>query len=91
MWLFMKKVKPELKKKRSNRWHEPFRIKRRVEDFAFELKLPERSGYIFYPAVHVSRLKKVRDHVEQPTMRLVTRIAETDRFDFDEELIQEDS
>ena len=36
-------------------------------------------------------MKKVRDHGERPTRRLVTGIVETDRFDFDKELLPEDS
>ena len=30
-----------------------------IEDFAFELDVPDRGGYRVYPAVHLSRLKKV--------------------------------
>ena len=48
-------------------------------------------GYRFYPVVHVSRLKKVRDQGGRPTRRLVNGIAETDRFDFAEENLPEDS
>ena len=62
-----------------------------MDDFAFELELPDRSGYRFFPVVHVSRLNKAKDHGERPTRRLVTRLAETDRFDFDEELLPDDS
>ena len=61
-----------------------------MEDFAFELEWPDRSGYRFYPVVHVSSLKKVRDHGERPTRKLVTVIDETGRFDFDEELLPKD-
>jgi hypothetical protein len=52
-WLFIKKVKPGLKKKLAHRWHGPFRIKQRVEEFTFEFELPNRSGYRFHPIVHV--------------------------------------
>jgi hypothetical protein len=48
-----KKVKPGLKKKLAHRWYGPFRIKQRVEEFAFEFELPNRSGYRFHPIVHV--------------------------------------
>ncbi|OWY93790.1 hypothetical protein PHMEG_00036681, partial [Phytophthora megakarya] len=47
VWLYMERIKPEL----------PFRIKRKVEEFAYELELPDKSGYRFYPVVHVSQLK----------------------------------
>ena len=39
----------------------------------------------------MSRLKKVIDLNERPTRKLVTGIDETNRFDFDEELLPEDS
>ncbi|KAE8878878.1 hypothetical protein PF005_g23118 [Phytophthora fragariae] len=55
VWLYMERVKPGLTKKLAHRWHGPFRIKKKVEEFAYELELPNRSGYRFYPVVHVSR------------------------------------
>ncbi|ETN07462.1 hypothetical protein PPTG_23189, partial [Phytophthora nicotianae INRA-310] len=58
VWLYMERVKPDLTKKLAHRWHGPFRIKRKVEEFAYELELPDKSGYRFYPIVHVSRLKE---------------------------------
>ena len=81
----------DLKKKLAHGWHGPLRIKRRVEDFSFKLELHDRNGYRFDPIVHVSRLKKVRDHGERPTRRLVTGLAEFNRFDFDAELLPDDS
>ena len=88
----MEKVKPGLKKKKKKLAHQlygPFRIKRRLRNFAFELKLPGRSMYRFYHVVHVSRLKEVKDHGKRPRRRLVAGLAETDRFDFNEELLPE--
>ncbi|KAE8896544.1 hypothetical protein PF010_g22321 [Phytophthora fragariae] len=57
VWLYMERAKPGLTKKLAHRWHGPFRIKKKVEEFAYELELKSRSGYRFYPVVHVSRLK----------------------------------
>ena len=57
--------------------------------FTSESDLPDRSGYRFYTVVHVSRMKKGRDHGERPTRRLATGIAETDRFNFDVDLLPE--
>ncbi|GMF35781.1 unnamed protein product [Phytophthora fragariaefolia] len=91
VWLFMERVKPGLTKKLAHRWHGPFRIKRNVEEFAYELELPDKAGYRFYPVVHVSRLKPVRDDNGRPTAELVDGLGENDRFDFDEELLPEDS
>jgi hypothetical protein len=91
VWLFMERVRPGLKKKLAHRWHGPFRIKKKVEAFAYELELPDKSGYRFYPVVHVSRLKKMTGLGERPTVRLVDELSKDQRFDFDEELLPEDS
>ncbi|KAE9332916.1 hypothetical protein PF008_g14719 [Phytophthora fragariae] len=61
VWLYMERVKPGLTKKLAHRWHGPFRIKKKLEGFAYELELPNGSGYRFYPVVHVSRLKAVSE------------------------------
>ncbi|POM61587.1 hypothetical protein PHPALM_29376 [Phytophthora palmivora] len=91
VWLFMERVKQGLTKKLAHRWHGPFRVKRKVEEFAYELELPDKSGYRFYPVIHVSRLKKVADAEKRPTTRLIAELEEDQRFDFDEELLPEDS
>ncbi|GMF45115.1 unnamed protein product [Phytophthora fragariaefolia] len=91
VWLFMERVKPGLTTKLAHRWYGPFRIKRKVEEFAYELELPDKAGYRFYPVVHVSRLKSVREDNRRPTAELVDGLGEDDRFDFDEELLPEDS
>ncbi|KAE8960686.1 hypothetical protein PR003_g30534 [Phytophthora rubi] len=38
-WLYMERVKPGLTKKIAHRWHGPFRIKKKVDEF--ELDLPD--------------------------------------------------
>ncbi|POM71221.1 Hypothetical protein PHPALM_12234, partial [Phytophthora palmivora] len=91
VWLYMKRVKPGLTKKLAHRWYGPFRVKRRVEGFAYELELPDRSGYSFYPVVHVSRLKAVNEFGSRPKSRLAPEVTEETRLDFDEELLPEDS
>ena len=45
----------------------------------------------FYPVVHVSRSNKGHDHHKRPARRLITGLAETDSFDFDDELLPEGS
>ncbi|GMF33637.1 unnamed protein product [Phytophthora fragariaefolia] len=67
VWLFMERVRPGLKKKLAHR----FRVKKKVEVFAYELELPDKSGCRFYPVVHVSWLKKVADLGQRPTVKLV--------------------
>ena len=91
MWLFMERVKPGLIKKLAHMWHGAYRVKKLVKEFAFELELTNRSGYRFYPYVHISLLKKVTGQGARPTTKLVQRLGETDRFDFDEERLPEDS
>ncbi|OWY97171.1 hypothetical protein PHMEG_00032365, partial [Phytophthora megakarya] len=91
VWLYMERVKPGLVKKLVHRWHGPFRVKRKVEESAYELELPDKSGYRFYPVVHVSRLKVVNEFCDRPKTRLVRDVAEEARFDFDEEMLPEDS
>ncbi|OWY95118.1 hypothetical protein PHMEG_00034962 [Phytophthora megakarya] len=56
-WLYMERVKPGLTNKLAHQRHGPFRIKKKVDELAFELELPDKSGYRFYPMVHISRLK----------------------------------
>ncbi|ETN16089.1 hypothetical protein PPTG_06316 [Phytophthora nicotianae INRA-310] len=63
----------------------------KVEEFAHELELPEKSGYRFYPVVHVSRLKTVNEYLSRPKTRLTQDVTEDIRLDFDEELLPEDS
>ncbi|OWZ15986.1 hypothetical protein PHMEG_00010284 [Phytophthora megakarya] len=42
------------------------RVKKKVDEFAYELELPNRSGYRFCPVVHVSPLKaNSRLHFEE--------------------------
>ncbi|KAE9158613.1 hypothetical protein PF004_g31821 [Phytophthora fragariae] len=45
VWLLIERVKTGLTKKLTHRWHGPFRIKKKVEEFAYELELPGKSGY----------------------------------------------
>ncbi|ETO58800.1 hypothetical protein F444_22816 [Phytophthora nicotianae P1976] len=91
VWLYMERVKPGLTKTLAHRWHGPFRIKRKVDEFAYELELPDKSGYRFYPVVHVSRLKAVNEYPSRPKSRLTQDVTEDIRLDFDEELLPEDS
>ncbi|OWY98618.1 LOW QUALITY PROTEIN: hypothetical protein PHMEG_00030573 [Phytophthora megakarya] len=86
VWLYMERVKPGQTRKLAHRWHVPFRVKRKVEAFAYELELPDRSGYRFHPVVHVSRLKMVDEFGDRPSARLTRDVNEATRLDFDDEL-----
>ncbi|OWZ08575.1 hypothetical protein PHMEG_00018851 [Phytophthora megakarya] len=90
-WLYVERVKPGLTKKLAHRWHGPFRIKKKIDEFAFELELPDKSGYRFYPVVHISRLKPVNEFSSRPTTQIALEIAEDSRMGFDEALLPEDS
>ncbi|POM69546.1 Hypothetical protein PHPALM_14164 [Phytophthora palmivora] len=85
------RVKAGLTKKLAHRWHGPFRVKRKVEEFAYELELPYQSGYRFYPVVHVSRLKAVNEFGSRQQSRLTPEVTEETRLDFDEKSLPEDS
>jgi hypothetical protein len=89
VWMYVARVKEGLTKKLAHLWHGPFRVKRKVDQHCYELELPAREGYRFYPIVHVARLKPRMLLPERPTVEL----AEPDlpRLDFDEELLPEDS
>ncbi|ETL46953.1 hypothetical protein L916_03260, partial [Phytophthora nicotianae] len=90
VWLYMERVKSGITKKLAHRWHGPFRIKRKVEEFAYELELPDKSGYRFCPVVHVSIFKAVNEYPSRPKPRLTQDVTEDIRFDFDEEMLPED-
>ncbi|GMF18416.1 unnamed protein product [Phytophthora fragariaefolia] len=91
VWLYMEIVKPGLTKKLAHRWHGPFRVKNKVDEYAYELGLPDRSGYRFYPVDHVSRLKAVREFGDRPKFWSTRELTDEARLDFDEELLPEDS
>ncbi|ETK70952.1 hypothetical protein L915_21719 [Phytophthora nicotianae] len=82
-------LKTRSTKKLAYQWHGPFRIKRKIKEFAYELELPDKSGYRFYPVVHVSSLKEVNP--SRPKTWLTQGVTEDIRFNFDEELLPEDS
>ncbi|OWZ08038.1 hypothetical protein PHMEG_00019476 [Phytophthora megakarya] len=84
VWLYTERVKPGLVKEPAHRWRAKgrrVRVRARVT----------KSGYRFYPVVHVSRLKAVNEYCDRPKARLARDVAEEARFDFDEELLPEDS
>jgi hypothetical protein len=89
VWMYVARVKEGLSKKLAHLWHGPFRITRKVDQHCYELDLPSREGYRFYPVVHVARLKPRISYPERPSIELVN--PNLPRLDFDEELLPEDS
>ncbi|KAE9097725.1 hypothetical protein PF001_g10839 [Phytophthora fragariae] len=88
VWLYLDRVKPGYARKLAHMWHGPFRVAELVSAFAVRL---ETAGtpYQLSPVVHISKLKPVREFPLRPATQL-TMTAE-ERFDFDEELLPEDS
>ncbi|OWZ14260.1 LOW QUALITY PROTEIN: hypothetical protein PHMEG_00012284 [Phytophthora megakarya] len=68
-----------------------FKTDDRVQEFAYEFELPDRSGYRFYPVVHASRLKAVDKFNDRPNTRLAAEVTDALRLNFDEELLLENS
>lgn len=89
VWLYINQVKTGYTKKLAHLWHGPFRVASRVNEFSVKLALPDLVNYRFHPVVHVSRLELRKEFPERPQTELVD--ATLARFDFDEELLPEDS
>jgi ribonuclease HI len=89
VWMYVARVKEGLTKKLAHLWHGPFRIKRKIDQHCYELELPAREGYRFYPVVHVARLKPRALTPDRPSTELSEPTLP--RLDFDEELLPEDS
>ncbi|CAI5725615.1 unnamed protein product [Peronospora destructor] len=88
VWLFLDRVKEGYARKLAHLWHGPFRVLELVGDHAARLDI-SGTDYRIYPLVHLSKLKLVRQYPDRPSTVLV--VDETDRVDFDESLLPEDS
>ena len=88
VWLFLDRVKEGYARKLAHLWHGPFRVLELVGDHAARLDI-SGTDYRIYPLVHISKLKLVRSYPDRPSTVLV--VDETDRVDFDEGLLPEDS
>ena len=69
-------------------WHRPFRVADKCGDHAVRLEIAG-TPYRLFPVIHVSKLKLIKMFPERPTNLL--NVGETDRVDFDEALLPEDS
>ena len=88
VWLYLDRVKEGYAKKLAHMWHGPFRVADICGDHAVKLEIAG-TPYRLFPIVHLSKLKKVKTFPERPKDQLT--IDETDRLDFDESLLPEDS
>ncbi|GMF37416.1 unnamed protein product [Phytophthora fragariaefolia] len=88
VWLYLDRVKPGYSRKLAHMWHGPFRVAEQVNAFAVGL---ETAGtpYQLFPVVHISKPKPVREFPTRPETQLA--VPAVGRFDFEEELLPEDS
>ncbi|OWZ17066.1 reverse transcriptase [Phytophthora megakarya] len=75
-------------RKLAHLWHGPFCAAEKISEFTIKLEIAG-IGYRIFPVVHVSKLKLVKDFPDRPQVELT--VSESDRLDFDEILLQEDS
>ncbi|OWY92647.1 hypothetical protein PHMEG_00038266 [Phytophthora megakarya] len=88
IWLYLDRVKPGYARKLAHVWHGPFRVAELVSAYAVRLET-NGTPYQLFPIVHVSELKPVREFPSRPELQLT--VSAEERFDFDEELLPEDS
>ena len=88
VWLYLDRVKEGYARKLAHMWHGPFRVAEKCGDHAVKLEIAG-TPYRLFPVVHISKLKRVRIFPERPKSELT--VGETDRFDFDEAMLPEDS
>ncbi|KAH9094266.1 hypothetical protein Ae201684P_016876 [Aphanomyces euteiches] len=84
VWLFIHQVDAGVKKKLAHLWHGPFRVQRKISDYASEIQRVSRRGgrnYCFQVEVHDSRQKLRRNYEQRPTEMLEDVVAI--RFDVD--------
>lgn len=88
VWLYLDRVKDGYARKLAHMWHGPFRVAEVCGDHAARLELAG-TPYRLFPVVHMSKLKPVKLFPDRPKVQLM--VGESDRFDFDEALLPEDS
>ncbi|GMF17656.1 unnamed protein product [Phytophthora fragariaefolia] len=88
VWLYLDLVKPGYARKLAHMWRGTFRVAEPVYNFAVRLETAD-TPYQLFSFAHVSKLKTVREFPSRPMVQLV--IPADKRFDFDEELLPEDS
>ncbi|GMF16093.1 unnamed protein product [Phytophthora fragariaefolia] len=88
VWLYIDRVKEGYARKLAHRWHGPFRVAEKMNEYTLKLQI-EGTEYHLFPIVHVSKLKPVRQFPDRPQIELT--VNEADRLDFDETLLPKDS
>ncbi|OWZ20792.1 hypothetical protein PHMEG_0004749 [Phytophthora megakarya] len=69
-------------------WHGPFRVAEKINEFTLKLEIAG-TRYQILPVVHVSKLKLVKEFPDR--LRVEITVSESDRLDFDEILLPENS
>ncbi|OWZ05121.1 reverse transcriptase [Phytophthora megakarya] len=75
-------------KKRAHLWHGPFCVAEKMGEYAVRLEIAG-STYSSFPVGHVSKIKLIKIFPDRPVARL--EVSDTDRVDFDEALLPDDS
>ncbi|KAG3178278.1 hypothetical protein PC128_g16481 [Phytophthora cactorum] len=88
VWLYLDRVKEGYARKLAQLCHGPFRVADKIGEHAIRL---ETGGteYRLFPVVHVSKLMLVKEYPDRPRARIT--INDSDRVDFGENLLPEDS
>ncbi|KAJ8531797.1 hypothetical protein ON010_g14165 [Phytophthora cinnamomi] len=86
--LYLDRVKEGYAHKLAHLWNGPFRVVEKVGEYAMRIQTTGIDCRLF-PVVHVSKLKPVRIFPDRPQIHLAEDV--TDRFDFNEALLPEDS
>ncbi|OWZ13922.1 reverse transcriptase [Phytophthora megakarya] len=88
VWLYLDRMKEGYARKLAHLWHGTFQVADNVNDFSVQLEVTG-TGYQIFPEAHVSKLKLIKDFPDRPRVELT--VDETDRLDYDEILLPEDS
>ena len=86
--LYLDRVKDGYARKLAHMWHGPFGVAEVCGDHAARLELAG-TPYRLFPVVRMFKLKPVKLFPDRPKVQLM--VGESDRFDFDEALLPEDS
>ncbi|KAH9149768.1 hypothetical protein AeRB84_007273 [Aphanomyces euteiches] len=88
VWIYIDKVKANVKRKLAHLWHGPFRILSKPNAYSSELELVAQSGgrnYRFHAIVHDSRLKLRRRFQQRPLQKIELPSEAGEFVDFNEE------
>ncbi|OWY95697.1 reverse transcriptase [Phytophthora megakarya] len=88
IWLYLDRAKEGYAWNLTHLWHGPFRVAQMINEFSVKLGIAG-TGYQIFSVVQVSKLKLVKDFPGR--LRVELTVDETDRLDFDEILLPEDS